>query len=404
MAPRLLQIFANAVLLAYTVDGAVSLVHELTRWTALETPRFHLANVALGLSVLAIPIVSLDRRLPLRIFVPIIVSATGFVLVASFAHVFGTTAAIGIPAACVQMAIAVYAHSVVWAERGGWHLLFDRGWFEKPGVSIPRFLLVGTSMVAYALLAFIAFWVTTVVSSLTSLTDDFVRFDGRGVLLGNRVYHAGDRRVHLIGMMHIGEREGYDAIFEGLAHSDHSVAVLTEGVTDEQGLLEGELDYEGVAAVLGLEQQQPIERYVWEAAERNEEPASPPEFLHADVDVSDFGEVTVDWIGGVGRLYETDSSLSVLLSLYQQHLSSPQLMQIVMSDIVHYRNEHLLRTIGRELETHRMVVVPWGAMHMPGVAGGLEEKGFEPGPMRYVRLISWRNLWSALTVAEPASS
>ena len=48
----------------------------------------------------------------------------------------------------------------------------------------------------------------------------------------------------------------------------------------------------------------------------------------------------------------------------------------VYDDILNKRNEHLLGEINKALKTHTMVVVPWGAAHMPVIQQQIENWGF----------------------------
>ena len=397
MAPRLLQIFANTFLLAYAADALISVASALMPGDALVGLQGVVAAIVLALAAIAIPVLAVTDRIPLLAFVPMVISAFGFVVLLSYAELFGTMAAIQLPASVLQAGIASFAFSVVWVWREGAGILFDRSGFEASNFSVLRFLGMGVAMPLCAGVMGMAWSIAVVGLQLEALTLGFVDFDGEGVLLADRVYAAGDRRVRLVGMMHFGEREGYEALFQELAEAGPEVAVLTEGVTDEEGLLETQLDYGGVAEVLGLERQESIEEYVWSASERPDPAMASPEFIHADVDVSDFGEVTIEWLGETGALYSGESFLSVFLELYWKLLESPQLMQVVLSDIVEYRNEVLLGHIGRELDAHPVVVVPWGAMHMPGVAAVLEENGFVAIEHRSVRLISWSGVAAALS-------
>jgi hypothetical protein len=45
-------------------------------------------------------------------------------------------------------------------------------------------------------------------------------------------------------------------------------------------------------------------------------------------------------------------------------------------DILRLRNRHLLGEIKRRLPDADLLIIPWGAAHMPEIARGLESSGF----------------------------
>ena len=57
------------------------------------------------------------------------------------------------------------------------------------------------------------------------------------------------------------------------------------------------------------------------------------------------------------------------------------------------RNAAVLAHIDATVQTFRTVVVPWGAMHMPGLERGLLARGFEPsGEITHHELLPWSSL------------
>ena len=52
---------------------------------------------------------------------------------------------------------------------------------------------------------------------------------------------------------------------------------------------------------------------------------------------------------------------------------------IVINDIVNKRNKVLLQHLQSSLPVSDSIIIPWGAMHMPGIQAELFKMGFKPG-------------------------
>ena len=61
------------------------------------------------------------------------------------------------------------------------------------------------------------------------------------------------------------------------------------------------------------------------------------------------------------------------LALYSP---SPEAQRQLLDDLLHKRNSHLLERLQEELSQTNIIIVPWGAAHMPGIAGMLQKNGF----------------------------
>ncbi len=177
------------------------------------------------------------------------------------------------------------------------------------------------------------------------------------------------RPVELIPMVHIGDAAFYDRVKAFVP--DDSV-VLLEGVSDRDGLLRRRLDYAPVASGLGLSSQA--------------DGLPPPgeegqgEIRRADVDVSDFSPDTRAFIEHVGQL-AAHLSWPAYLQFQRPDAGRPpaepaRLRKHVPGDP---RRPEPARPGGNQGPPSRggadTVVLPWGAMHMPGLAEGVRGAG-----------------------------
>ena len=147
-----------------------------------------------------------------------------------------------------------------------------------------------------------------VATAIEVVTAGFVHFDLTGVSLGDRHYRRGDREIRLVGMMHIGEPEGYRALV--CTFERESTVVLAEGVSDREGRLAAALQYGNVAEALGLAQQQELATYLADAEDPEAEPPEWPVVQHADVDASVFSPDTIATIRWAGEVWAAEDVAS----------------------------------------------------------------------------------------------
>ena len=50
--------------------------------------------------------------------------------------------------------------------------------------------------------------------------------------------------------------------------------------------------------------------------------------------------------------------------------------QQLFDDLLNKRNQHLLKVLQTELPQSDLIIVPWGAGHMPEIAKAIEKEGF----------------------------
>ena len=229
-------------------------------------------------------------------------------------------------------------------------------------------------------------------------TRGFVAFDLEGVSLGDRRYVRGDAEVRLVGMMHLGERERYRELVRSFVAP--GTVVLTEGVTDRESLLATRLSYAGAAEVLGVEAQADLREYLEEidASEVNGLSTEEwPVLRHADLDLADFQPETRSFLEQAAALWSSPSLLEGLSDYlaWVETQDEEVLLEHVARDVIDLRNAHLGEALAEALEEYPRVVVPWGALHLPGMEEHLLAQGFSETERSRRPLLSWRTLLEA---------
>ena len=397
MSRRFLRAFANMLIATYAADAVISLLHLLVAVEVLGMLRSALAFGVVLQCLFALPLLGLTRRLPLSVFLPIIVSTFWFnvgALPVVFYVEWSVLERLLVAGQCaIALAVILRVRSLCGGE--GWG--FDSDWFSGRLFSFPYFL--GYEIGAFTLFSVSSLFlvVVSLASGVEAATKGFVRFDSQGISLADRIYENCGNRIRLVGMMHIGQDEGYRTLFRDLGRGSSSMLVLTEGVSDSEGLLSGGLSYSSLAEVLGVGEQQSIEDYVdWEGRE-GEDDSNRPTFMNADLDLSEFDPRTIELLEEVGGLYRGNDFLAGFLQIYQRTRRDPEASLSFTEDIIGRRNRYVIAHIIDFKEDYREIVVPWGAMHLPGIEAAIEEMGFVRRSTRYIQFISWRNLMRALS-------
>ena len=101
------------------------------------------------------------------------------------------------------------------------------------------------------------------------------------------------------------------------------------------------------------------------------------EYRHADIDFDDLDPRTVRWLDALAGLLNSRDFREVVQRYEAAQPTLESNMEIVMADILHKRNRHLLEAMRSALEDHPVIIVPWGAMHMPELQREILQWGFE---------------------------
>jgi hypothetical protein len=208
------------------------------------------------------------------------------------------------------------------------------------------------------------------------VTGGFITFDRTGINSIARKYRDGDREIHLVGMMHIGEGDAYREIFSSFA--GHSTLILAEGVSDEGLRLNNHDFYDVVADQMGLNVQPRFED-LRDAMPINESDVPWPDIRNADVDTEVFSEETIALMNAAGEIYR-GAGIRRTLNRFQERYGDrgSEVSEIVLRDLIENRNTHLLEEMRRVLDDYHRIIVPWGALHLPGIEQAILDWGFEP--------------------------
>lgn len=351
---------ANSWLLAFALSAAAALLDAFSG--ELSTARgalFGLVFVTAPLVYLAL----LSPQLPKSVFLPpllfLVFSACGGMplpLWLGFSQ-------LDLAVSSIQLAVAGLALLRLRVTTGSWWLrrraapaIGRREALEFAavcGLAVPLSLLVYAGASASA--------------ALHHFTGGFVRLEPRGIVAEERLYTRGAATIRLIPMVHVARSAYYDQI-EASLPTDGGI-VLAEGMTDRGERLRGDLSYAPVASALGLE-----------AQEHALEPGRGHTVENADLDIGALSPETIELVESAAAVLagETSERREAAWTRVNELVRTPGVLDRAAAEVIGMRNRHLLERIDAALERHSLIVVPWGAAHMPELEQGVLERGFEP--------------------------
>ena len=253
---------------------------------------------------------------------------------------------------------------------------------EEPRFSWGHFWFYGLLSVPLLPLILLLLSYATASNLIEEYTAGFVRLKPNGLYMIEKVYVRAEKEIRLAGMIHMG-REDYYAELSDSFNTGYTL-LLAEGVSDEQGLLKDKFSYGKVAELLGLDSQEKLRfpgRLI--EAESLDLPLSAevgtPDILRADIDLQNFDPRTIEVLNAIGTYLLNSSSLSsgyLEFSQWAEQNINPETNQVLMDDLVNKRNQAVLSYLPKGLEKYRTLLIPWGALHMPGLEDAVRDRGF----------------------------
>ena len=387
-----MRVFANLFLILFFADGVISLSDELVSLLfplpALSELRSFLANGVVVMAFAVYLCLGIDKRLPKRIFLPLILFVFICPLSAGFFPSLAGSQAYRLLMAAGQVFLGMLP-IFRFRKTGELILVMPKAMFDAPFFSLRNTLIFGAANLVVIPFALVLFTLSAVNSYMEVNTSGFMRLGPDGLHMIERVYRRDNKTIRLAAMIHVGEKEYYEDMVESIAPG--RTIVLAEGVTDDKKLVRNRLDYGKFAGILGLTSQENM-RFNGRIIGNLEKPSPRPkaegkkkttesaDILRADVDISSFRPQTIHFLDALGKhLRENASMVKGLMSFntWAEKNITPETHQIIMDDILYARNKEVIRHLRKALQQYDTIVIPWGALHMPEIEAEVLKLGFE---------------------------
>jgi hypothetical protein len=400
LKPPGLRAFANSVLALTAVDALVSLLDELVQAAGgpawLGAPRGALAELAFAGLALCVPVMLATPRLPISVFVPLVLVTFWVTFgAAPLALWIPSAEAVDIARCALQLAAAAVAFAVVRARNGGRGIWLGDAEPDRPAFAWRHSLAFAAALATLGPVLALGYGAVAVATELQVMSHGFVRVGLDGVSLDDRYYQRDGREIRLVGMMHIGDPERYRAITRSF--SRESTIVLAEGVSDDAGRLSSSLQYGNAARAIGLSPQANLESYLVEGEGPDAVAPKWPVVRRADIDASQLEPETIETIRWASEVWDAEDLPTALQRILRASRElGPERSRAFFADVVDRRNAHLVGELERALREYERVVVPWGALHLPGIEQTVLSWGFAETSRVQHRLFAWSTVAAAL--------
>ena len=392
-----MRIVANFFLIAFLIDASLSVVDEfLSIYFEVDGLTLVRAYFAYFVLLFSIPIyisLGIHARLPKRIFIPLIVFIYWVTFYPYPMSLFMEGRVLTFTLSATQLFLGITSILYIrFSNKGSWLL-------TKESVAGPIFSGKNTAIFLACNAALIPVLVVLVLYavlsySIVQMSAGFIRMDLDGIHMAEKVYHKEDQNIRLVSMVHIGEQSYYDELNDSFISSE--TIVLTEGVTDRDGLIESFPSYTKLASLLGLSSQSDMQLegnqiehdYVGEDSfndEYDETLPDVPTFVRADIDTRDLSDETISFLNNLGeKMNSGDSIVDGIVNYFSWANANmtPEVEERIWTELVNKRNDKVLAYLDEALFDYNQVVIPWGAMHMPGIERAVLAKGFTQGRIK----------------------
>lgn len=243
-----------------------------------------------------------------------------------------------------------------------------------------HFIIINICVIPLALILLIYFGLGTLI---TDQSSGFVQLQPTGLYMSDRVYRLGDKEVRLAAMIHLGQGDFYSDLASSLPQQ--GALILAEGVSDADGLLTESFSYGKLADSLGVATQQQLHfpgRLIDAEQLLNPTPEMLEEtnLLPADIDIREFDSRTIAVLNALARdILNADKPLTgyTAFNRWLQQEMPADIDTIIMSDLIDRRNHAVYGYLSQALPHYDTIVIPWGALHMPGIERKIMKLGFE---------------------------
>ncbi len=254
--------------------------------------------------------------------------------------------------------------------------------FAGPGFSRRNFFCCSLINIPLLPLLLVLISYAAADSLIEQYSAGFMRLKPNGLYMIEKSYQRDGRTIRLAGMIHLGQPDYYRDLIVSIEGTQ--AIVLTEGVTDQDGRLQGDFSYEKIAELLGLTSQEDVffrgRLVTAESLEQLDDlEKGKADILRADIDLKEFNAYTIAVLNALGKYLLNNDSLATGYRQFNRWAAEnthPESNRIIMADLLDKRNAAVLSYLPQALQKYRIILIPWGALHMPGIEQAIIEQGF----------------------------
>lgn len=206
--------------------------------------------------------------------------------------------------------------------------------------------------------------------------NSYVYLSLSNVKTKTKTFEKDGKVVKLVGMIHLGKKEYYQAIKNDNS-IDNSIA-LTEGITNNSNeVIPESLGYADLASVLGLNNQWPSDKLFINPVSADVDYSDLPSDSRKDLDV--FDQIITNFIQ-FHKKEITSDELYRHLALSQNEINRTANKfsdkNISSNPLLLERNNFLWGKLLELEESSDTIIIPWGALHLQDIEDRLISRGY----------------------------
>jgi len=287
----------------------------------------------------------------------------------------------------ISVAFLILAFTYLCMSLGGMQWISARPWL-KPLHSVIAF----AAWLFFGIIT-LPVWLAGYAYGAQNLIGDYAGISTKGIDLTEKIFEKNGRKVHLVGMMHIGDDSYYTGLKErvnAIPEAGGKRLVLTEGVSDRNNVIPEDFangkTYERWAKLLGIEAQKELNTTTPSpptipipnaSTPAPDEPTTNPlvTWQNADIDVSD---LKPDHLQLLVKLLDVASSpdFTKMVNPDVGNVTGAQLESLFKDALIGTRNDALMKQYTERAEGFQEVYIPWGAAHLPDMEKRLLALGY----------------------------
>ncbi|MBC7963526.1 MAG: hypothetical protein H7Y05_11350, partial [Steroidobacteraceae bacterium] len=215
-----MRVFANLFLILFLADGGFSLVDELVSLFSPLMPFTALRSLlAVTVIVMAVPLylcLGIDRRLPKRVFLPLLIFVYWSLISTWLFPVLADIRIYGLLMAGVQVVLGSLP-LCCFRKGGARSLTMPPELFAAPFFSLRNTLIFSAANLPVIPLALVLLVFCAANAYMAEHTSGFMRLEPGGLKMTEKIYRRDNRTIRLAAMIHVGDRQYYDELAGSLA-------------------------------------------------------------------------------------------------------------------------------------------------------------------------------------------
>lgn len=255
--------------------------------------------------------------------------------------------------------------------------LATRPWFQARHSVIAGLVWLGMGLLALPV------WISGYAYGAQNLVGKYTTVSPKGVNLMETVFEKNGQKVHLVGMMHVGDGSYYSDLKKRLnapLPDGGKRLVLTEGVSDKNHIIPEDFangkTYDRWAKLLGIEAQKPLHNAAPTDSLNDEiTPDSHVVWQNADMDVSDLSEAHRELLVKLLTLVSS-ADMTQMFTSNIGNVNGDQFEDLLINGLLHTRNNALMKRFNEMGSGFEEIYIPWGAAHLPDIEKRLLVLGY----------------------------